>query len=44
MRSDRVFDRHVQVDAMLIVEVDHIDAEPRQRCVARTTDVFRVIH
>src|SRR4030095_4748536 len=40
-RADRLLDRNSRVDAMLVVHVDGVDAEPLQRCVTRTPDVFR---
>ena len=33
-RADRLFDRRVRVDAMLVVEIDRVDAETLQRGVA----------
>src|ERR1051326_6077272 len=39
-RTDRVFDRCVGIDAMLIVEIDVIDAEALQRRVAGALDVI----
>ena len=38
-RADRLLDRDGLVDAVLVVEVDVVDAEPRQRRVARAADV-----
>ncbi len=40
-RADRLLDRDVGVDPMLVVEVDVIDAETPQRSVARGEHVFR---
>jgi hypothetical protein len=40
-RADRLLDRHGVVDAVLVVEVDVVDAEPRERRVARRAHVFR---
>ena len=34
-RADRLFDRHLRIDAMLIIQIDDIDPEPLQRRVAR---------
>jgi hypothetical protein len=41
-RADGVLDGHGRVDAMLIVEVDVIDAEARERCVAGLADVLGI--
>src|SRR5690349_23497680 len=35
-----LLDGHVRVDAVLVVEVDVVDAEPAQRRVARGVDVL----
>jgi hypothetical protein len=40
-RADGVLDRHAGVDAMLVVEVDHFDAEALQARLARLHHVFR---
>src|SRR5262245_32691061 len=40
-RADRLLDRNSCVDAMLVIHVDGVDAEPLQRGVTRTSDVFR---
>src|SRR5690349_13344099 len=40
-RPDGLLDRHVVVDAMLIIEVDVVDAEPLERGVAGATHVLR---
>src|SRR5207244_4880786 len=40
-RADRVLDRRVWIDAMLIVKVDSFDAEAFQRSVARLPHVLR---
>src|SRR5437764_12214889 len=40
-RAPRFFDRHTRVDAVLVIEVDAIDAEPFQRCVAGAVYVLR---
>jgi len=37
--ADRVLDRHRRVDAMLVVEVDHVDAEALEARVAGLDDV-----
>ena len=39
-RSGHVFDRHVRVDAVLIVEVDGFDAEPLERALGGLLDVL----
>jgi hypothetical protein len=38
-RADRLLDRRLQVDAVLVVEIDRLDAEPLQRCLAGGADV-----
>src|SRR6185437_4802082 len=40
-RSDRILDRHLGIDAMLIVEIDVIHAQTPQRCIARLPHVIR---
>src|SRR5687768_14228810 len=40
-RADSVLDRSARIDAMLIVEVDGVDAEPLERCIARLAHVLR---
>src|SRR4051794_34045164 len=40
-RPDGVLDRNVRVDAVLVVEVDVVDAEPAQRRVAGLADILR---
>ena len=40
--TDRVFDRHRRVDAVLIIEVDGFNAEPLQARFAGGADIFRV--
>ena len=40
-RADGLLDRHRRVDAVLVVEVDVVDAEPLQRGVAGRPDVLR---
>jgi hypothetical protein len=40
-RADGLLDRHRLVDAVLVVEVDHVHTEPGQRRVARRPDVLR---
>src|SRR5262249_10583499 len=39
-RTDRVLDRHRLVDAVLVVEVDVVDAEARERRFARSAHVL----
>jgi hypothetical protein len=39
-RGGYVLDRHVRVDAMLIEEINHLDAQPLQRRVAHLADVL----
>src|SRR5437763_1136475 len=39
-RADRVLDRHAGVDAVLVIEVDRVDAEPLQADLARLLHVF----
>ena len=41
-RADRLLDRHAEVDAVLVVEVDVVDAEPLQRGLARLPHVLGV--
>src|ERR1051326_1637062 len=41
-RLDRVFDRRRGIDAMLIVEIDRLDAEPREAGVARGAHILRL--
>src|SRR5579885_942650 len=40
-RTDGLFDRRLRIDAMLVVEVDAIDAQALERSVARLAHVFR---
>ena len=40
-RADGLLDRDRPVDAVLVVEVDRLDAEPLQRAVAAGADVLR---
>jgi hypothetical protein len=40
-RPDRLFDRRVRVDAMLVVEVDVVGAEPLERTFDRGANVGR---
>src|SRR5258705_7692633 len=40
-RANRLLDRNVLVDAMLIIEIDMIDAETFQRRIASGANVFR---
>src|SRR5258707_15796003 len=37
--TDCLFDRDIGIDAMLIIEIDHIDAEPFQAGVARRAHI-----
>ena len=39
-RADGLLDRHVRIDAVLVVEVDVVDAEPPQRAVDRSAHVL----
>jgi len=39
-RSDRLLDRDLRIDAVLVVEVDVVDAEPLERGVAGIADVL----
>src|SRR5262245_5027214 len=39
--AHRVFDRHRWVDAVLIVQIDHLDGEALQARLAGTDDVLR---
>src|SRR5918992_244563 len=39
-RADGVLDRHRAIHSMLIVQIDVVDAQPRQRGVARGADVL----
>jgi hypothetical protein len=41
-RTHSVFDRSFGVDAVLIVQIDMIDAEPLQRGIARASDILRL--
>jgi len=40
-RTDGLLDRHIRVDAVLVVEVDLVDGKPAQAVVAGRADVFR---
>ena len=40
-RADRVLDRHIRVDAVLVEEVDVVRAEALERGLADAPDVFR---
>src|SRR5581483_7759258 len=40
-RADRLFDRDVRVDAVLVIEIDRVDLQALQRRVARLADVLR---
>src|SRR5436309_2216697 len=39
-RSGNVFDRHVRVDAVLIVQIDDVSLEPLERALGRFLDVL----
>src|SRR5205823_10179013 len=39
-RAEHVLDRHAGVDAVLVIEVDRVDAEPLQADLARLLHVF----
>src|SRR5208283_2030694 len=39
-RADGLLDRHLLVDAMLVVEIDVIDTEALERCIAGGAHVF----
>ena len=41
-RADGVLDRRLRIDAVLVVEVDHVHAESLQAGVAALPDVWRV--
>ena len=41
MAAPRLFERHLRIDAMELVEIDHVDAEPAERCLDRLADVLR---
>src|ERR1700733_10888924 len=41
-RADRIFDRRVRIDAMLIIEVDHVGAEPLEARFAGRLNIFRL--
>jgi hypothetical protein len=43
-RSSDVFDRHAWIDAVLVVEIDAVDAKPLETGLARLCDVFGSIH
>src|SRR5213075_3180350 len=40
--ADCVLDRHVGIDAVLVIKVDDLDAEALQARLARRADIFRV--
>ena len=40
-RADRVFDRHRWIDPVLIIKIDHIDAEPLEGGVAGLPHVLQ---
>lgn len=39
--ADRILDRHRWIDAVLVVEVDHVDAQPLEARIARRLHVLR---
>ncbi len=39
--ADGIFDRHGRIDAVLVIEVDHVHAQPLEARLARTDDEFR---
>jgi hypothetical protein len=39
--ADRFFDRHVRIDAMLVKQVDRVNAKPLQRSLASPSGVLR---
>src|SRR5262245_8143361 len=39
--ANRLLDRHARIDAVLVVDIDRIDAEALQRCITRAPNVFR---
>src|SRR3982074_1174039 len=41
-RTPGLFDRHVRIDAVLVVKVDMVDAQPAKRLVATLLDVSGV--
>jgi hypothetical protein len=41
-RADRLLDRHVRVDAVLVIEVDRLDAEPLEARLAGRADIIGV--
>src|SRR5262249_51342199 len=40
-RADRVLDRRLWIDAVLVIEIDHVDAEALQAALARLPHVVR---
>src|SRR6266536_5922688 len=40
-RANRLFNWRVWIDAMLVIEIDHIHAEPAQTCLACLAHVIR---
>src|SRR5262249_55244776 len=40
-RADRFLDRHARIDAVQVVEIDRIDAEPLQASVAGLANALR---
>src|ERR1700692_3811126 len=39
--ADRVLDRHARIDAVLIIEIDHLHAQALEARLAGTDDEFR---
>ena len=39
--TDRVLDRHIRIDAMLIIKIDHVDTETFQATLCRGADILR---
>src|SRR6185369_5186442 len=40
--ADRIFDRHIRIDTVLVVKVDDLDAEPLEARFACRADIIRV--
>src|SRR3954470_10959238 len=40
--ADRILDRHIRIDAVLVIEIDRIDREPLEARLAGGTDIFGV--
>ena len=39
---DRIFDRNIGIDAVLIIEIDRLDPEPLEARLAGGADIFRI--